>query len=331
MKNYITLFVLLVLPYRGIAMDSALPLDGEEQNENHEVLDLNKVDLDQKEKEWSTRIEADGDETDVSILEEIIENSNDYIYAGDKRSDPFSEPTDDQLKKAFLIQEARYTQTPSKVVDAKGKEIPIVSILQKYELFKLKVKGIWAGSDGKSKAMIITPENEGVIVEVNDPISAGKVIEIYEDRLAIRQYKYQEDGSRTYDDVNLYLRTPKTVEQGSIVFEAGKGVIFKESKSHEKLLQDIHKPKVTAKNDAVSRDSKNREIEFQGDVQPQSITIRDSVKTDDNQVNMNARNHLNTQGEIPNANEVDIIEPNIVRDATGVMGDGDIPADEVLN
>ena len=303
-----------------------------------QVLDLSKIDFEQKEKEWNSRIEAEGDDSDISILDEIIENTDDYTYSGYKRPDPFSEPSEEQLKKAFLIQEARFTESPNTVVDEKGKEIAIKSILQSFRISELNVKGIWVGSDGASKAMIMTPNSEGVIVKVNDPISAGKVLQIYPDRVLVRQYKYQEDGTRIYDDVNIYLRAPKLIENGSIVFNAGKGVEFKKGRTYTETLKDVHlieAPEVEEVEDG-------RKVMFEGDLQPSEYEVKDIApkKTEGNTTEI-PQNRIYTQ---------DVIEPVVANGAEnindnpgvqnqiqipknndpGVMGDGDKPADQLV-
>jgi len=213
-------------------------------DDNIEVIDLKDINFEEKESEWKSRTEADEDNEQISIIDEIIENTNDYSYAGFKRPDPFREPTIDDLKKAYMIQEVRFKDIPDALIDENGKEIPMVSPLQYHELHTLKIKGIWVNSKGEHRAMILTPDNEGVIIKKDDPISAGKVLDIDQEKVLVRQYKVLFDGSRTYEDLGMYLNPPKEKLGGVIVFEAGKEAQFIKNSEPVTALFDSKRPSV---------------------------------------------------------------------------------------
>ncbi len=240
-----------------------------------DVIDLNDINFEEKESEWQSRTESDDDSEDISIIDEIIENTEDYSYAGFKRPDPFREPTMDEMKKAYLIQEARFKDAPEALVDENGREIPMVSPLQYHELYKLQLKGIWINSKGDPRAMILTPNNEGVIVKKGDPISAGKILEIDQEKVLVRQYKVLVDGSRTYEDLGIYLNKAKEKLGGVIVFEAGKDVKFIKSPQPTAALLDVHKAETVPDNGSGSSETVE-DFSFEGGIKPTSTQIIDT-------------------------------------------------------
>ena len=131
--------------------------------EENNVTDLGSIDFNEKELEWSNRSEAEDDMGDISIIEEIIENNDDYSYAGFRRPDPFKGPSIDELKRAYLIQEARFKKMNGNLDKNIGVGIPMVSSLQYYKLKELQVKGIWVSSSGEPRAIVRTPKMRGLL------------------------------------------------------------------------------------------------------------------------------------------------------------------------
>ena len=239
--------------------------------EENNVTDLGSIDFNEKELEWSNRSEAEDDMGDISIIEEIIENNDDYSYAGFRRPDPFKEPSIDELKRAYLIQEARFKKMNDNLDKNIGVGIPMVSSLQYYKLKELQVKGIWVSSSGEPRAIVRTPKNEGVIVKKDDPISAGKIIEIDKEKIIARQYKIQSDGTRTYKDWPLYLKKPKDILTGSVVFEAGKDVKFEKTIANSIDLEKAHTVDEVEKESVSIINTEN--LDYTSGIKPTSTKI----------------------------------------------------------
>ena len=143
-------------------------------------------------------------------VEDIVEPSADYHYAGFGKADPFQPP--------FAI----------KAIVPDAVEIPIVSPLQRFPLKDLKLVGVWARSNSERKALVMTPTMEGIIVKIGDLVGAGggKVISISESAVLVREFLIANDGTRQFSDVRLIF-SDKTVSgarqevSGSIVISPG--------------------------------------------------------------------------------------------------------------
>lgn len=154
-------------------------------------------------------------EIEVSALvkiDEIMENSGDYHYAAFGAPNPFARPES-------IVSGLANKDTDE--ISINGVEIPMVSSLQRFAIDRLKLNGIWQLDNGERRALILTPENEGVIVKINDPIAAGKVIAIEDKRLKTRQFSIRNDGVREYSEVDLYIEGYKDKPSGKIVLEPG--------------------------------------------------------------------------------------------------------------
>lgn len=197
-----------------------------EEKEDFEVIDLNES-LDEQVEKWdSAKARYNPHATPVTI-ENIVEPTGEYRYASFGKPNPFMPPlkfTEDSLgvdgdmspasdlataaiTSAVNIPTVTAPATDKAGVSASGKphEIPVVSTLQKYPLGNLELKGVWQLDTGEKRAIVMTPNKEGIIVKVSDPISAGKILEINRDHLVVRQYRLREDGVREFSDHNLYL------------------------------------------------------------------------------------------------------------------------------
>ncbi len=143
-------------------------------------------------------------------VEDIVEPSADYHYAGFGKADPFQPP--------YAI----------RAIVPDAIEIPIVSPLQRFALKDLKLVGVWARSSGDRKALVMTPTMEGIIVKVGDLVGSGggKVMSISESAVLVREFLIANDGTRQFSDVRLIF-TDKTVSgarqdvSGSIVISPG--------------------------------------------------------------------------------------------------------------
>lgn len=143
-------------------------------------------------------------------VEDIVEPSADYHYAGFGKADPFQPP--------FAI----------KAIVPDAVEIPIVSPLQRFALKDLKLVGVWARSSAERKALVMTPTMEGIIVKVGDLVGSGggKVMSISESAVLVREFLIANDGTRQFSDVRLIF-ADKTVPGarqdvgGSIVISPG--------------------------------------------------------------------------------------------------------------
>lgn len=132
-------------------------------------------------------------------VEDIIEPPSDYRYAAFGKSDPFVPP--------MVTEEAQPEPEPAGAL-----EIPIVSPLQRYPVYQLKIVGIWRLTSGERKAMIMTPPDQigtgaGVIVKTGDPIGdhGGKILGIGEDYMTIREFTLAADGTRQFEDHQMWM------------------------------------------------------------------------------------------------------------------------------
>ena len=145
-------------------------------------------------------------------IDEIIENSGDYHYAAFGAPNPFARP--ESIVSGLANKD-------SEDVSINGVEIPMVSSLQRFPLNNLRLNGIWQLDNGERRALILTPENEGVIIKINDPIAAGKVIAIEDKKIKTRQFSIRNDGVREYSEVDIYIASYKDKPSGKIILEPG--------------------------------------------------------------------------------------------------------------
>lgn len=148
-------------------------------------------------------------------IEDIVEPPSDYQYAAFGKEDPFVPP----------LPEANANSTLS----LGGFEIPIVSPLQKYELKKLNMVGIWQGTNNERKALVMTPAvdgaEQGIIVKISDPVGnkGGKVIDIGNDYITVREFTLAKDGTRQFEDKQMHLVSQyMRGNQGVLRFSPGK-------------------------------------------------------------------------------------------------------------
>lgn len=149
-------------------------------------------------------------------VEDIVEPPSDYRYAAFGKADPFVPP---------MI-------TTDKPTGPGNLEIPIVSPLQRFEVGTLQLVGVWQLASGERKAMVLTPGDatggssagQGIIVKNGDPIGTrgGKILGIGDDFLTVREFMLALDGTRQYEDQQMYMGTRNPDENpGKIIFKPG--------------------------------------------------------------------------------------------------------------
>jgi hypothetical protein len=170
--------------------------------------------------------------TDRLLLEEIIEPEGEYHYAAFAKADPFASPyVDGMLLPAPSEPEAPAdpNMQEDKVDEktySKEYEIPVVSKLQRYPIERLVVKGIWLLDNGERRAIILTPDKEGIIVKEDDPIANGKVFKIENEHIVARLYKVDPaTKARTYLDHKMYLVLPRNLEGGKLILKKDGSVV----------------------------------------------------------------------------------------------------------
>jgi Tfp pilus assembly protein PilP len=154
------------------------------------------------------------DVSDGVRVEDIVEPPSDYRYAAFGKPDPFVPP---------LL---------SRDNSVDSLEIPIVSPLQQYSLSELSLVGIWQMPDGERKAMVLTVAknkfpSQGIIVKNGDPIAnrGGKIIGIGEDYMTIREFSLTPDGTREFEDVQMFMgERQENAITGTITFAPGSPV-----------------------------------------------------------------------------------------------------------
>lgn len=222
------------------AEEAAAEGTSSEKPEDLEVIDLNES-LDEQSEKWdSAKTRYPSAATPVTI-ENIVEPSGEYHYASFGKPNPFMPPqikVDEEMADEDMISKPASDISSIPVVSAPtvpvlpnvsaaanstaSQEIPVVSTLQKYPMARLELKGVWQLDTGDKRAIVMTPNKEGVIIKVNDPIAAGKVIEIQKDHIVVRQYRLRDDGVREFSDENLYLGDAKRKEKTFVRLLPGK-------------------------------------------------------------------------------------------------------------
>lgn len=198
----------------------------EEKLDDLDVIDLNEP-LDEQVEKWDSAQTRYPTQSTPVTIENIVEPSGEYRYASFGKPNPFLPPlkiqneadgvagVEGDMSPASDLAMASITSGVNTSAAAPSEnggggagrmhEIPVVSTLQKFPLARLELKGVWQLESGEKRAIVMTPNKEGIIVKVSDPISAGKILEINRDHLVVRQYRLREDGVREFADENLYL------------------------------------------------------------------------------------------------------------------------------
>ena len=144
------------------------------------------------------------DVTNGIRIKDIVQPSAEYHFASFGRPDPF-------LPKIRVNRNDRRTV---KEGDPDYEDIQITSVLQKYPLTELQIVGIWNPQNAPRKALVNTPNGEGVVIQMGDSIGikAGKVIAIAEDFVSVREFEISFDGTRQFQDLKLWITGKKPPE-----------------------------------------------------------------------------------------------------------------------
>lgn len=215
-----------------------------EKAEDLEVIDLNESLDEQQVDKWDSAKTAYPSAATPVTIENIVEPSSEYHYASFGKPNPFLAPQ--PKSESEMLETESTVSTPASddsaislssipapaqgpaAVSGAMQEIPVVSTLQKYPLARLELKGVWQLDTGDRRAIVMTPNKEGVIVKMEDPIAAGKVLDIKRDRIVVRQYRIRDDGVREFSDENLYLGDAKRREKTFVRLLPGKEPEFTE-------------------------------------------------------------------------------------------------------
>jgi Tfp pilus assembly protein PilP len=111
----------------------------------------------------------------------------DYHYSSFGLADPFSKPG------------------PA-VTLAKGPG-GVPNSLITYPLQNYSLVGTWTVEGGKHRALVITPEDQGIIIKDGDAIGnrQGKIVDITANTLIVRQYITSSSGEQYAEDYKLML------------------------------------------------------------------------------------------------------------------------------
>lgn len=180
------------------AGETAVPLGPQDEKEAEAGQGPARVEERGDKTRWKSYNDGDGgdvakDVTSGIRVEDIVEPPVDYRYAAFGRTDPF---------------------VPPELSETKGgnDEVPVVSPLQEYPLNQLQLIGIWRMDSGEHKGLVMTPTGEGVVVKNGDPIGLkrGRIVEIQETLLKVREYVLAPDGTRQFEDLSLRLSNGDT-------------------------------------------------------------------------------------------------------------------------
>jgi Tfp pilus assembly protein PilP len=155
-----------------------------------------KLDGEPKESTDANRVVA-SEVSNGQTIDSITMHEQEYHYTSLSKDDPFLAP--------IFVDAPIVEATPEPVAGKKppdAEEIPIVSPLQYYDVKELVATGIWVGRDGKFKAMIETPDQQGIPTKIHDPVgkNGGRIIDITNTGVIVREYRILQDGSQDYSD-----------------------------------------------------------------------------------------------------------------------------------
>lgn len=159
-------------------------------------------------------------------VEDIVEPTAEYHFASFGKGDPFSPPPEQPKGSSSMI--FRPADDAARLSSAATREEVLKSKLQRYKLDELKIVGMWRAEGESRKALILTPEGQGVTVQENDPITpGGKIARIEKDRLVVRMYSIDIDGTqKSRDEFLAFTKGREAEDTGKIVMRPGKEAEF---------------------------------------------------------------------------------------------------------
>lgn len=200
------------------------------------VLTLSNIAMSNSGKEDSTLSSQVEDVTEDTDISGVLGIDTEYHYESSAKLDPFIPPLISSLVAKAVID--------------------VISPLQRFNLFELKLVGVWVLRNNEKKAMIMTPKMEGVVVGVGDPLGkrGGKIVKISDKHVVTREFSLAADGVRKYQDFNLWLENDKPSKKSENIilskkiglptnFGYGKKPLVKSKKTKEDILDSLNKQK----------------------------------------------------------------------------------------
>lgn len=148
-------------------------------------------------------------------------------------------------------------------------ELPVESSMQKYSLAEIKLVGIWTLRNTSMRAMMITPNGEGGVMSKGSSIGrrGGKITEIDENSITVREFSLSSDGTRQYEDFKVWIEGTEPKPEEKIIIHSEKAGLpnafgygkknYTNSPTYEERHQDILKRLEEQKyNDIPSDDSR---------------------------------------------------------------------------
>jgi Tfp pilus assembly protein PilP len=186
-------------------------------------------------------------------VEDITEPPIDFQFVSYGKDDPFlpmmTINEDGSRKSLDSLQSGK-----RKSAKIKDLESPIVNPLQKHDLSKLKVVGIWQGSTGERKALVMAPKNrdaqggaatEGIVVLKGTQMGNrfGVVVSIGPDRVNVREYVVLHDGKKHFKTTSKYLgdKEPKNKQEIQVLAAGEKEAKIVDKNAEESFDQVLEK------------------------------------------------------------------------------------------
>ncbi len=215
------------------------------------------------------------DVTDVAKIEDIIEPEIDFQFVSFGKDDPFLPPMtineDGSLKSLDVLHAAK------KEKKAGDFEKAIVSPLQKYDLRKIKVIGIWQLSSGERKAMVrvdkqIGGGSEAFVIGKGSLIGNqfGKVIGISSDKITVREFVILHNGKEHYINTDKYLgdKGPKSKNEVLVAKPGEKGTKVVDKNAEETFDEVLEKDrKAKEAKEKLEEERRNNPNKFRNEQQ----------------------------------------------------------------
>lgn len=156
-------------------------------------------------------VEAQAQEKKDTVVEDVtshvIVNTtapkfNDYHYSSMNKPNPFIPPTINSLLKSEIL--------------------PVESELQKFPLSEFKIVGIWSLRNTEMRAMMLTPTGQGIVAENGNKIGrrGGKIVEIDEKSVLVREYSLNSEGERQYEETRLWIEDVQDKPEDHILIQS---------------------------------------------------------------------------------------------------------------
>ena len=122
----------------------------------------------------------------IEIIRDGRIGTTGYRYSSQNKRNPFMPPLAKNLEKSV-------------------EDTPITNSLQQHALTELHVVGIWKVDNNDNKALIVTPNNEGIVAQIGTLIglNQGEIVKIESDFIRIREYSTSLEGVREFEDFDL--------------------------------------------------------------------------------------------------------------------------------